>query len=149
MNTSTSKRLRNLAPPLENLCCICKVIETWLADEDCIADAHAKGNEVKLGVIVAAYMHYSIICGSAEQGLDRFSMRKFLKENIGSISLPSNKRYVDYFAGLLSHNIRINKALLYLIHVTVLGTPAFEQGGCKAFLKLYQGQCPVFIPGIY
>ncbi|KAL3283147.1 hypothetical protein HHI36_006301 [Cryptolaemus montrouzieri] len=141
---------RNLAPPLENLCSICKEIETWLsADEHRIAVLHAKGNKDKLGVIVAAYMHYSSICGSAEQALDRFSMRKFLEENIGSISLPSNKRYVDYFAGLLSHNIRINTAPLYLTHVTVLGTPAFEQGGCKAFLKLYQGQCPVYTSGIY
>ncbi|XP_044752814.1 tensin-1 isoform X4 [Coccinella septempunctata] len=141
---------RDLAPPLENLCSICKEIETWLsADEHRIAVLHAKGNKDKLGVIVAAYMHYSSICGNAEQALDRFSMRKYLEENIGSISLPSNRRYVDYFAGLLSHNIRINTAPLYLTHVTVLGTPAYEQGGCKAFLKLYQGQLPVYTSGVY
>ncbi|XP_045471532.1 tensin isoform X6 [Harmonia axyridis] len=141
---------RDLAPPLESLCSICKEIETWLSgDEHRIAVLHAKGNKDKLGVIVAAYMHYSSICGSAEQALDRFSMRKFLEENIGAISLPSNRRYVDYFAGLLSHNIRINTAPLYLTHVTVLGTPTYEQGGCKAFLKLYQGQLPVYTSGVY
>ncbi|KAK9879482.1 hypothetical protein WA026_006551 [Henosepilachna vigintioctopunctata] len=141
---------RNLAPPLENLCSICKEIETWLsADEHRIAVLHAKGNKDKLGVIVAAYMNYSSICGNAEQALDRFSMRKFLEENIGSISLPSNKRYVDYFSGLLSHTIRINTAPLYLTHVTVFGTPAFEQGGCRAFLKVYQGQVPLYTSGVY
>lgn len=56
-------------------------------------------------------------------------------------------RYVDYFAGLLSHNIKINAAPLYLTHVTVLGAPAFQQGGCKAFLKLYEGQTPVYTSG--
>lgn len=56
-------------------------------------------------------------------------------------------RYVDYFAGLLSHNIKINAAPMYLTHVTVLGAPAFQQGGCKAFLKLYQGQTAVYTSG--
>lgn len=36
---------------------------------------------------------------------------------------------------------------MYLTHVTVLGAPAFQQGGCKAFLKLYQGQTAVYTSG--
>lgn len=55
---------------------------------------------------------------------------------------------MDYFAGLLSGNIRINAAPLYLTHVTVLGAPMFEnQGGCKAFLKIYEGLTPVYTSG--
>lgn len=51
-----------------------------------------RGSKEKLGVVVAAYMHYSSICGTAEQALDRFSMRKFLDDNVGPLKLPSNKR---------------------------------------------------------
>jgi tensin len=158
---------QNLAPPLEKLCSVCKEIDSWLSgDQHRIAVLHARGNKDKLGVIVAAYMHYSSICGSAEQALDRFSMRRFLDDNVGPLALPSNKRYqkdrcsqdkfstdcfacryVDYFAGLLSHNIKINAAPLYLTHVTVLGAPCFQRGGCKAFLKLYEGQTPVYTSG--
>lgn len=95
-------------------------------------------------------MHYSSICGTADQALDRFSMRRFLDESIGAMELPSNRRYVDYFAGLLSGNIRINAAPLYLTHVTVLGAPMFEtNGGCKAFLKIYEGLTPVYTSGVY
>ncbi|CAH0557640.1 unnamed protein product [Brassicogethes aeneus] len=140
----------NLAPPLERLCSVCKDIENWLnEDEHRIAVLHARGSRERLGVIVAAYMHYSSICGNAEQALDRFSMRRFLDDNVGPLSLPSNKRYVEYFAGLLSHHIKINSAPLYLTHVTVVGTPSFQQGGCKAFLKLYEGHTPVYTSGIY
>ncbi|XP_049821807.1 tensin-1 isoform X5 [Aethina tumida] len=140
----------NLAPPLERLCSVCKDIENWLnEDEHRIAVLHARGSKEKLGVIVAAYMHYSSICGSQEQALDRFSMRRFLDDNVGPLVLPSNKRYVEYFAGLLSHHIKINSAPLYLTHVTVVGTPAFQQGGCRAFLKLYEGHTPVYTSGIY
>lgn len=51
-----------------------------------------RGSKDRLGVIVAAYMHYSSICGTADQALDRFSMRRFLDESIGPMELPSNKR---------------------------------------------------------
>ncbi|KAJ8915601.1 hypothetical protein NQ315_003381 [Exocentrus adspersus] len=140
----------NLAPPLERLCSVCKEIDSWLSgDQHRIAVLHARGSKDKLGVIVAAYMHYSSICGNAEQALDRFSMRKFLEDNVGPLQLPSNKRYVDYFAGLLSHNIKINAAPMYLTHVTVLGAPSFQNGGCKAFLKLYEGHTPMYTSGVY
>ncbi|XP_018561064.1 tensin isoform X3 [Anoplophora glabripennis] len=140
----------NLAPPLERLCSVCKEIDSWLSgDQHRIAVLHARGSKDKLGIIVAAYMHYSSICGNAEQALDRFSMRKFLDDNVGALLLPSNKRYVDYFAGLLSHNIKINAAPMYLTHVTVLGAPSFQHGGCKAFLKLYEGHTPVYTSGVY
>ncbi|XP_065163862.1 tensin-1 isoform X5 [Atheta coriaria] len=139
-----------LAPPLERLCSVCKQIDSWLStDQHRIAVIHARGGKDKLGVVVASYMHYSNICGSADQALDRFSMRKFLDDNIGPLYLPSNKRYVAYFAGLLSHSIKINSAPLYLTHVTVLGAPAYQNNGCRAFLKLYEGQTPIYTSGIY
>lgn len=58
-------------------------------------------------------------------------------------------RYVAYFAGLLSHSIKINSAPLYLTHVTVLGAPAYQNNGCRAFLKLYEGQTPIYTSGKY
>ena len=62
-------------------------------------------------------------------------------------------RYVDYFAGLLSGNIRINSAPLYLTHVTVLGAPAFEGNTegvvCRAFIKIYEGLMPVYTSGVH
>nr|CAD7574658.1 unnamed protein product [Timema californicum] len=102
------------------------------------------GSKERIGVVIAAYMHYSNICGSADQALDRFAMSRFLNDKIGELEQPSHKRYVEYFSGLLSGNIRINSAPLYLTHVTVLGAPSFEVaaddgsggGGCRAFLKV-------------
>lgn len=62
-------------------------------------------------------------------------------------------RYVDYFAGLLSGNIRINSAPLYLTHITVLGAPAFEANAegvvCRAFIKIYEGLVPVYTSGVH
>nr|CAD7453782.1 unnamed protein product [Timema tahoe] len=148
----------DLAPPLERLCKVCKDIDEWLSgDSHRIAVIHARGSKERIGVVIAAYMHYSNICGSADQALDRFAMGRFLNDKIGELEQPSHKRYVEYFSGLLSGNIRINSAPLYLTHVTVLGAPSFEVaaddgsggGGCRAFLKVYEGLVPVYTSGVH
>ncbi|XP_021929255.1 tensin-2 isoform X5 [Zootermopsis nevadensis] len=152
----------DLAPPLERLCSVCKDIESWLSEDSRrIAVIHARGSKDRIGVVIAAYMHYSSICGSADQALDRFAMSRYLEDKVGDLEQPSHKRYVEYFSGLLSGSIRINSAPLYLTHVTVLGAPAFEPaeeregraveaaGGCRAFLKVYEGLIPVYTSGVY
>ncbi|XP_039278903.1 tensin-1 [Nilaparvata lugens] len=145
----------DLAPPLERLCSVCKEIDDWLSgDKQRIAVLHARGQKERIGVVVAAYMHYSNICGSADQALDRFAMKRFLDDKIGDFEQPSHRRYIDYFSGLLSGNIRINSAPLYLTHVTVLGAPAFDggggsAGGCRAFVKVYEGLVPVYTSGVH
>ncbi|KAK6632033.1 hypothetical protein RUM44_007063 [Polyplax serrata] len=143
-----------LAPPLDKLCSICKEIETWLnGDSHRVAVLHARGNRERIGVVVASFMHYSNICGTADQALDRFAMEKFLDDKIQELEQPSQRRYVDYFAGLLSGNIRINSAPLYLTHITVLGAPAFEANTegvvCRAFIKIYEGLMPVYTSGVH
>ncbi|KAJ1519994.1 hypothetical protein ONE63_004226 [Megalurothrips usitatus] len=152
---------RDLAPPLERLCGICKDMDSWLkGNSRRIAVVHARGSKDRIGVVVAAYMHYSHICGGDDQALDRFAMKRFLQDQVEDVDQPSHRRYVDYFSGLLSGSIKINSAPLYLTHVTVLGAPAFEPshpdgpdpgggpgrsvaGGCRAFLKVYEGLVPV------
>lgn len=51
--------------------------------------------------------------------------------------VSTTKRYVEYFAGLLSGAIQVNSSPLFLDHVTVVGIPAFQSnGGCRAFFKV-------------
>lgn len=140
-----------LAPPLERLCSVCKDMDTWLGGGSSrVAVLHVRGERERIGVVVAAYMHYSSICGSPEQALDRFAMKRYLDHKIGDLDLPSNKRYVEYFSGLLSGSIRINSSPLYLSHVTVLGAPNFiPSGGCRAFIKVYEGLVPVYTSGVH
>ncbi|XP_042223091.1 tensin-like [Homarus americanus] len=109
-----------------------------------------RGGYEKLGVVVAAYMHYSNICASTDQALDRYAMKRFFDDKIGQLYHPSQKRYVQYFAGLLSGVIRINSSPLYLHTLTMYGVPHFEpRGGCHLFIKIYQGMTPIYTSGIY
>uniref|UniRef100_A0A8C4ZPE1 Tensin 1 n=1 Tax=Gadus morhua TaxID=8049 RepID=A0A8C4ZPE1_GADMO len=139
------------APALDKICSICKAMDTWLsADSHNVVVIHNKGNRGRTGVVVAAYMHYSNISASADQALDRFAMKRFYEDKVLPVGQPSQKRYVQYFSGLLSGNIKINNKPLFLHHVIMHGIPNFEsQGGCRPFLKIYQAMQPVYTSGIY
>nr|XP_020477284.1 tensin-1-like isoform X5 [Monopterus albus] len=139
------------APALDKICSICKAMDTWLsADSHNVVVIHNKGNRGRTGVVVAAYMHYSNISASADQALDRFAMKRFYEDKVLPVGQPSQKRYVEYFSGLLSGNIKINNKPLFLHHVIMHGIPNFEsKGGCRPFLKIYQAMQPVYTSGIY
>ncbi|XP_029315404.1 tensin-1 isoform X7 [Cottoperca gobio] len=139
------------APALDKICSICKAMDTWLsADSHNVVVIHNKGNRGRTGVVVAAYMHYSNISASADQALDRFAMKRFYEDKVLPVGQPSQKRYVEYFSGLLSGHIKINNKPLFLHHVIMHGIPDFEsKGGCRPFLKIYQAMQPVYTSGIY
>ncbi|XP_077594703.1 tensin-1 isoform X2 [Stigmatopora nigra] len=139
------------APPLDKICSMCKAIGTWLnGDPHNVVVLHNKGNRGRTGVVVAAYMHYSSISASADQALDRFAMRRFYEDKALPVGQPSQRRYVQYFNGLLSGQIKINNKPLFLHHVIMHGIPNFEsKGGCRPFLKIYQAMQPVYTSGIY
>ncbi|GFS81813.1 tensin-3 [Nephila pilipes] len=141
----------NLAPPLERLCSICKSVDSWLnSDPQNIAVIHSKGDKGRAGIVIAAYMHYSNICASADQALDRFAMKQFFDDKLADSMQPSQKRYVHYFAGLLSGAIRMNNNALYLHRVVIHGVPNFDsRGGCRPFLKIYQGMQQIYTSGVY
>ncbi|KAL8566605.1 hypothetical protein ACOMHN_054827 [Nucella lapillus] len=141
----------HLAPPLERLCSVCKAVDAWLhADARNVAVLHCKGGRARIAIIIAAYMHYSNICASADQALDRFAMKRFYEDKLGGLPHPSQKRYLHYFAGLLSGAIKINTNPLYLHHILIHGVPNFDtRGGCRPFIKVYQGMQPIFMSGVY
>ncbi|XP_017582786.1 PREDICTED: tensin-1 isoform X4 [Corvus brachyrhynchos] len=138
-------------PALEKICSICKAMDTWLnAATHNVVVLHNKGNRGRLGVVVAAYMHYSNISASADQALDRFAMKRFYEDKVVPVGQPSQKRYIHYFSGLLSGSIKMNNKPLFLHHVIMHGIPNFEsKGGCRPFLKIYQAMQPVYTSGIY
>ncbi|XP_017175355.1 tensin-1 isoform X23 [Mus musculus] len=138
-------------PALEKICSVCKAMDTWLnADPHNVVVLHNKGNRGRIGVVIAAYLHYSNISASADQALDRFAMKRFYEDKIVPIGQPSQRRYVHYFSGLLSGSIKMNNKPLFLHHVIMHGIPNFEsKGGCRPFLRIYQAMQPVYTSGIY
>lgn len=135
-----------------------------------------RGDRQRLGSAIAAYLEYLNICASSyghRNGLsnedvraqnaiarnwldlDIFSMKKFLEDVIGPLRVPSHRRYLQYFSGLLSGKIRINSSPIYLRFVTIESPPSWiqnepislQQSEWRSFIKIYEGLNCVFTSG--
>ncbi|VDN24277.1 unnamed protein product [Gongylonema pulchrum] len=85
---------QELAPPLDRLCSICKLLENWLsASPDNVAVIHCKGGRSRAAIVIAAYMHYITICSVDECLGNRFALQRFSERFLGSDGQPSHKRY--------------------------------------------------------
>uniref|UniRef100_A0A8C5LGM4 Tensin 3 n=1 Tax=Jaculus jaculus TaxID=51337 RepID=A0A8C5LGM4_JACJA len=139
------------APPLDKMCTICKVQESWLnSDPQHVVVIHCRGGKGRIGVVISSYMHFTSVSASADQALDRFAMKKFYDDKVSALMQPSQKRYVQFLSGLLSGSVKMNASPLFLHFVILHGAPSFDTGGaCRPFLKLYQAMQPVYTSGIY
>ncbi|XP_075707938.1 tensin-2 [Rhinoderma darwinii] len=139
------------APPLDVICSICKAMEAWLNnDPQHVVVLHCKGNQGKTGVVIASYMHYSKVSASVDQALSTLAMRKFCEDKVSSSLHPSQRRYINYFGGLLSGTIKISSDMLSLQCVLLPVIPALQNdGGFCPFLKIYQSMQLVYTSGIY
>lgn len=136
------------------------------------------GDRQRLGSAIAAYLEYLNICASSiaqRNGfsnedvraqnaiarnwldLDIFSMKKFLEDVIGPLRIPSHRRYLQYFSGLLSGKIKINSSPLYLRFITIESPPSWlqnepishQQAEWRSFIKIYEGINCVFTSGTF
>lgn len=135
-----------------------------------------RGDRQRLGSAIAAYLEYLSICASSYAyrnglssedvrvqntisrnwlDLDIFSMKKFLEDVIGPLRVPSHRRYLQYFSGLLTGKIRINSMPIYMRFITIESPPlwlqhepiALQPAEWRSFIKIYEGLNCVFTSG--
>lgn len=120
---------------------------------------------------------YSIRSGDRNiQDLDEYSMQKFLDDMVGPIRNPAYRRllddssrpgtaswwlikifiscrYLEYFIGLLSGDIKINSLPVYLRFIKMESPPCLHhkishhENEWSSFLKIFEGERFVFISG--
>uniref|UniRef100_UPI00358ED734 tensin-1-like n=1 Tax=Myxine glutinosa TaxID=7769 RepID=UPI00358ED734 len=111
--------------------------------------SHASDGDLgSAAIVVAAYMYYSAMCASADQALDRFAMKRFYEDKLAVVIQPSQRRYVDYFHGLLSGTILMNSNPIFL-HRVILHQVLGQKPGGRVFLRVYQGMQPCYTSPIY
>ncbi|KRZ05623.1 Tensin [Trichinella zimbabwensis] len=131
-----------LAPALEKLCTICKEMDRWL--ELCTENVvviHQKGGFRRAAVVVSAFMHYCSICASESQMLEHLAMQQYCKQHS---LLPSQRRYVQNFANLLSERIEVNSEPVVLYTLVVRGLTK----RCPVYFKIYGKMVPVFTSNV-
>ncbi|XP_050067868.1 uncharacterized protein LOC126556583 isoform X2 [Anopheles maculipalpis] len=173
-------RLVNIT--LEKLCELCKYIDSWLGSgKEKIVVLQDREDKHRLGTAIAAYLQYQKICGSnipqagghsknslspggsTDSGrktptwldLDIFSMQKFLESFANPLRIPSHKRYIQYFSGLLSGVIKLNSSSFFLKAIRVESPPCLHYRAItvnsewRSFIKIFEGVRCLFTSDIY
>ncbi|KRY10468.1 Tensin, partial [Trichinella patagoniensis] len=131
-----------LAPALEKLCTICKEMDRWLElSTENVVVIHQKGGFRRAAVVVSAFMHYCSICASESQMLEHLAMQQYCKQHS---LLPSQRRYVQNFANLLSERIQVNSEPVVLYTLVVRGLTK----RCPVYFKIYGKMVPVFTSNV-
>ncbi|CAG9538496.1 unnamed protein product, partial [Cercopithifilaria johnstoni] len=129
-----------LAPPLDRLCSICKLIENWLsANAQNVVVIHCRGGSSRVAIVITAYMHYITICSTNDEIIkNRSALQQFSEHYFGSNIQPSHKRYVKYFSSLLCGRTKIQPETVYLHNIIL--TNFFDR---NVLFKIYERMQPI------
>ncbi|XP_026089329.1 tensin 3-2 isoform X3 [Carassius auratus] len=137
------------APSLHLLCSVCKNMDSWLrAYSENVLLLHCKGCKDRVGVVISSYIQLANVSTSEEQALDLYSMKKFCRDKMVNLMTPSQKRYVQAFGRLLTHQIHINSSPLFIHCINIHPVPDFHPTVCQLFIRVYQDTQTVYTSGV-
>ncbi|XP_043076024.1 tensin-3 isoform X4 [Puntigrus tetrazona] len=138
------------APSLHLLCSVCKNMDNWLrAHTENVLLLHCKGSKDRVGVVISSYIQLSNVSASEKHALDLYSMKKFCSDKMVNLMTPSQKRYVQVFGRLLTHQMRINSSPLFIYSVNIHPIPDFHPTACQLFIRVYQDTQTVYTSGVH
>jgi len=91
------------APPIEKIKPFCDDVSQWLnADPQNVAVVHCKAGKGRTGVMICCYILHSRLYSDAATALQFYGA--YRTENQKGVTIPSQIRYVGYYAELVSKN---------------------------------------------
>lgn len=125
------------APPLGTIAALCDNASEFLAQgDDYVVAIHCKAGKGRTGLMVAALM---LKLGEFDTAADALTFFGWARtQNAKGVAIPSQKRYVDYYARILNDQPPA-RPKAWLHGIKVYGCPNFDlSGGCDPYIKVRQ-----------
>ena len=89
----------------------CRDVEQWLLEHpDHVAAVHCKAGKGRTGLMICSYLLYSGIFKTSSEVLEYYASKR--TSDCKGVTIPSQRRYVDYFAVTLAQSIEYFQRLV-------------------------------------
>ncbi|XP_022238857.1 phosphatidylinositol 3,4,5-trisphosphate 3-phosphatase and dual-specificity protein phosphatase PTEN-like isoform X1 [Limulus polyphemus] len=124
-------------PRLELMKPFCEDVDHWISDDkNNVAAIHCKAGKGRTGVMVCAYLLHKQICSTPEDAMIMYGQARTLDQK--GVTIPSQRRYVNYYGELVSKNIEYKPLALILRSVKLDPIPICTGGTSSPYFVVYQ-----------
>ncbi|RVE48004.1 hypothetical protein evm_007316 [Chilo suppressalis] len=122
-------------PNMELIQPFCEDVHNWLsADSRNVAVVHCKAGKGRTGTMVCCYLLYSGQKATADEALQFYGTKRAHDEK--GVTIPSQRRYVEYYAALLRSRLQYAPTKLYIRELVMSPPPMLNGGQCSLELTV-------------
>ncbi|XP_065684049.1 uncharacterized protein LOC101239852 isoform X3 [Hydra vulgaris] len=136
------------APPFELIEQCCVDMDNWLIkDVENVAIVHCIDGLGRTGIMICAYLLYKGYYDNAKDAMNYYAV--YRTENKKGVTIPSQKRYIEYFSYYLNHiknkpGIGFDRKTVFLKSFTFIGIPTFNYGTCVPSFVVFLGEFELY-----
>jgi len=128
----------------------CEDVSRWLDEhEENVAVVHCKAGKGRTGLMICAYLLHRRLYKTAEDVLKYYGSKRTLDTK--GVTIPSQRRYVDYYASMISEGLQYNPVKMYLTSIVIDPLPQLGLGQHEGYIQFEVRQTSVrpFVSDVY